>query len=430
MSQDLTTFLARKLRTAALLAISPGVAAFVGCTVQEEALDVSSDGALATTQQALIGGQPASENEYRSTVGIGDACTATKVGARLFLTAAHCVAIGRPGRGQTIPEDYPQNGGVRADYLAGSPLAIRWGLNADDAAQAVFTIVRTSIHPSWWSCPACQDPLLGPGGAADIAVIEIAENTSQIPEANVDVGAVEPGAALVKVGWGCEVRTNVDPSTVELGRYKRANAALVAASQILHESSPITEGQVAVIDASYLVTAGHAQSEANASLCLGDSGGPLYLAGNGVPRVVGVNSDYSFRPSGDPGDLGGVSWTDWHTRTSLTSLHGVGQWLIDLGVNQIGGEPSTSHCTCPQGCTSVKRASLPFTSNGPVGGCYFFEKLGQSVNSHTMVEVNLNGRNVTNRWVGAASFPAVRDGGYYLYLKGQRAWSWAQALGN
>jgi hypothetical protein len=86
---------------------------------------------------------------------------------------------------------------------------------------------------------------------------------------------------------------------------------------------------VALIAEQYVVTAGHAQDEAFASLCLGDSGGPLYRPDRADPRVVGVNSDYSFR------DQSGVSWTDWHTRTSRGSLHDIAEWLIDLGVNTV-----------------------------------------------------------------------------------------------
>lgn len=41
-----------------------------------------------------------------------------------------------------------------------------------------------------------------------------------------------------------------------------------------------------------------------------------------------------------------------------------------------------------------------------------------------MLNVNLNGQNITNQWIGHWSYPAERDGGYYLYLKGQHPWSW------
>ena len=336
MSQHISLHTHRLRAAASCHAVASAVALLAGCAVTSEAVDLDDGDALASRHGALIGGRPVDPDQFRSTVGIGDACTAAKVGARLFLTAAHCVAVGRPNRSMPPPEGFPPNAGVREDYLPGAPLLFFWGLDADDAEQAAFTIVQTSIHPSWWQCPLCQDPILS-SGAADIALIEIAEETPDIPEARLELGSITPGAQVVKVGWGCEERTNIDADTLELGRFKAEAASVIVASEIRHDNSPMSDEQLALVDASYLVTAGHAQDPANASLCLGDSGGPLYLADASDPRIVGVNSNYTFMPLQGPEDLGGVSWTDWHTRTSLGALHGVGQWLIDLGTNTVGG---------------------------------------------------------------------------------------------
>jgi hypothetical protein len=121
--------------------------------------------------------------------------------------------------------------------IGGLPAAgdhFHWGLDADDPEQGVLTIVGTSIHPSWWECPLCQQPTRQ--GSADIAVIEIAEDTPDIPEATIELNRVEPGAQVVKVGWGCEETTNVDPTTLELGRYKTDDAAVIATSEITSDS--------------------------------------------------------------------------------------------------------------------------------------------------------------------------------------------------
>lgn len=314
--------------TASYIGAISGLVLLAACADVADAVDPAESQALGRHDEALIGGSVASADHFRSTVGIGDVCTAAKVGHHLFLTAAHCVAVSRPSRVDPVPPNFPPNDGVATKWLPGAPLQINWGLDASDAEQASFTIVATTIHPSWWECAPCQQPILF-NGAADIALIEIAEDTAFIPEATVDLSPVEIGTDLVKVGWGCEVRTNIDAASVELGRYKREDSVSISASEILHESSPITEGQVASIAAQYVVTAGRSQGEQLASLCLGDSGGPLYLPDGDDPRVVGVNSDYSFR------DQSGVSWTDWHTRTSRGSLHDVARWLSDLGVNTV-----------------------------------------------------------------------------------------------
>ncbi len=318
-----------KVRIAASrLAAAAGVALVAGCAGEGATLDAADGDSPGTRQQALIGGRPAAADEFRSAVGIADDCTAAKVGSRLFLTAAHCVDVPRPFGPDPVPEDFPPNDGVADEFLPGEPLLVFWGLDADDEEQGEFTIVQTSIHPSWWACPLCRQPTVN--GAADIAVIEIAEQTPDIPEARVELGSVEVDTAVVEVGWGCEQSTN-QPGP-GLGRYKTADGEVIDPSEA-QRFTPITDPQLVAIDASYLITAGRDQDADAASLCLGDSGGPLYLPDSGDPRIVGVNSDFTFRP--DQPEPGGVSWTDWHTRTSLESLHDVGQWLIDLDVNTV-----------------------------------------------------------------------------------------------
>lgn len=220
----------------------------------------ASDGdALAQREQALIGGAPAAADQFRSSVGIGGVCTAAKVGPRAFLTAAHCVAVPRPGRLDPVPDPFPPNDGVADDYLPGSPLLIQWGLSVDDPERGVFTISRTTIHPSWWECPLCEQPPRT--AAADIAVIEIAEDTPAIPEASVELGRIAVGAPVVEVGWGCEVTTALPPgSSVELGRYKLDPAVTLPSSEIQRQEPRISDEQLARIDDTYLVTAGNDQN--------------------------------------------------------------------------------------------------------------------------------------------------------------------------
>lgn len=311
-----------------------GSALLGACAGGARSDDEAAEQTIASRANALIGGRLAGPEQFRTTVGFADVCTAAKVGPRLFLTAAHCVAVPRPGRLDPIPDPFPPNDGVGEKYLPGSPVLIHFGLNVDDPAQAELTITRTSIHPSWWECPLCQEP--SRNAAADIAVVEIAEDTPEIPEARVELDRIPVGAPVVKVGWGCEVTTSLPPGTrVELDRYKLDDTVTIVPSEVQRHEPRISDEQLALLDDSYLITAGRDQNGDDASLCLGDSGGPLYLADEADPRVVGVNSDYTFR--GDQPAPGGVSWTDWHTRTSVDSLHGIGQWLSEQGVNTVGG---------------------------------------------------------------------------------------------
>lgn len=304
----------RKARPFVMGFAALGTACLAGCA-GGAGPDASAEGLVASREEALIGGRPATSDQFRASVGFNDICTAAKVGPRSFLTAAHCVAVPRPGRLDPVPDPFPPNDGVGEKYLPGAPLLIHWGLSVDDPEQAEFTITETSIHPSWWECPLCQQP--SRDAAADIAVVEVAEESPEIPEARVELDRIGLGAAVVEVGWGCEVTTNLPPGTrVELDRFKLDESATIVATEIQRHEPRISDEQRARIDASYLITAGRDQNSDDASLCLGDSGGPLYLADEADPRVVGVNSDYTFRA--DQPEPGGISWTDWHTRPRST----------------------------------------------------------------------------------------------------------------
>ncbi len=327
MNQNLPS---RTLLTAtSRIALASTVALLAGCADHA----ATGEDALATLDQALIGGDPATADYFRSTVGIGDECTAAKVGPRLFLTAAHCVAVPRPARHTTPPPGYPANDGVDDPYVAGQPLLIQWGLDADGPS-GTFTIVQTSIHPSWWTYPSSPDPVFDEDSTADIAVIEIAEDTPEIPEARVELDAIAPGTPVVEVGWGCE--ESVYTPDTHLGRFKAHESTTLPPETALTyvtsiSSWPPAESTMTAIMGAYLFTPGRTQDPDTASLCPGDSGGPLYLQDSSDPRVVGVNSNYTFTSDGS-----GVSWNDWHTQTALGSFHGIGEWLENLGVNTVG----------------------------------------------------------------------------------------------
>lgn len=288
--------------------------------------------AVESKHEGLIGGTPVAQGDYRATVGINNDCSATKVGSHLFLTAAHCVQLPRPTNPQEeadLPPDYLSNGGVREEYLPGSSIQISWGLHANDQFKGTFTIEETIIHPSWWDCLYCRTwPT--EVGMADIALIRLVDSTPQIPQALVEVGDVRPGQKVVKVGYGCQDRVPDNQESAAdgegLGPLKAEDGWTVP----VHESrlpGSAPRGGFEPIDESYLITSGHGRYSGFGSLCLGDSGGPLYL--DGVPdlRVVGVNSDYTFY------DQPGISWSDLHTRTSLASQHGIGFWLANEGVD-------------------------------------------------------------------------------------------------
>lgn len=555
----------RSTRIGSALFLSWSAYSLSGCAVESTTQDV-----VAKNEQDLVGGSLAAPYHFRSTVVVGSqGCTGAKVGPRHYLTAAHCV-------------DTEDGDGVSGLYEPGDQIAIRHGLEMSGVDEVVYhsTIAQTSIHPSWLECGAnaCGSTLVLSGEhPADIAVVEVVDAFPDIPQARVELGAVAPGTPLVKVGLGCEDGLKGPQSWVR--RYKTEYAWALPHADLQHAGSHVhTPFDAESIGASYLITAGHGQGAEFASLCPGDSGGPLYLNDNGDPRVVGVNAYYSFN------DGGNISWTDWHTRTSLHSRFNVGAWLQGLGVDTVGGDvhegeggitlerwnnisgwavsdipthlapstvqeitnfevptnagdnygvrvrgyltapttgsyrfwiagddqaslylgsnesaatkqqiayhtgyteprewtkyptqessdrylvagnryyiealmkegsqgdnlavawiqpgqqwidsaqvipsyqlspitPSTA-CSCEKGCNSVKVATAPFAMDGKDDNCYFFteDEMGYYLLADHLDEVDLNGKAITDGFLNRYRYPATRDGGYYLYLRGQ-----------
>ncbi len=557
------------------LAVGAALGLLAACGADASNTDFGDEEFLGEQEQELIGGTAAPAYHLRSTVAIGDECTAAKVGPRLYLTAAHCVVAPNELAGGLTPTTAPNRDGIAAKFTPGASIAIAYGLKVSDQTQrATVKIVKTNVHPTWFGV---MNSPIRPAviGGVDIAVVEVDRDLPLIPQARVELGQVQPGTQVVKVGFGCE--DNALGSVSILDRYKTADAWVLPPSEVLIGPSDVmSELERQVLDASYLVTSGKVRDPERASLCKGDSGGPLYLPNNSDPRVVGVNSDYQL--------FNGISYTDWHTRTSLRSRHSVGRWLLGLKVNTVGGDltegkggltmerwnnvggvsvndipvsraadstqnisdfeiypgsanngdnygvrvrgyltaPRTgsytfwiagddhvslflstnesasnkqriayheawtaardwnvhgtqksavvnlvagrryyiealmkeagggdnlavgwnqpgqengynplqvvpsylltpysnaSSCTCRKGCNAVKSTMAPKQFSGFDENCYFFPNLGSSITSSSMSRVNINSLDLHNRTVNASSYPARRDGGYYVYLE-------------
>ena len=321
------------------LALIPGLALVSGCAMDPSGEEV----AVESKSQNLIGGAPVAQGDYAATVGINNNCSATKVGSHLFLTAAHCVQA-------ETPEEGERNDGLGDNYVGGSTIQLNWGLDGNDHPQGTYTIEETLIHPEW-NCFACPVKMTHQG-RPDIALIRLVDDTPQIPEARVELSDVLPGQRVVKVGYGCQDRVPENQASAGdgegLGPLKAERGWTVPVVQSAPPGSYPFRGGFEPVDESYLTTSGHGRYSGFGSLCLGDSGGPLYL--DGVPdlRVVGVNSDYIFH------DQPGISWSDLHTRTSLSARHGVASWLASHGVNY--------------GWSDLSRGTITFQRWNNIGG--------------------------------------------------------------
>lgn len=299
----------------------------VACTVQGYG-DTAEE--ISAAEDQLIGGRPALESEYPSTV-LGPGCTAAKVGPRHFLTAAHCV-------------DDLFTGTVAPGYGPGDTYAVSADNTPPISPYVYLTIEQTYIHPDWIAdCAAaraagaadCGVNVLNPGYTPDLAVVVVDELSPTIPEAVVDGAPVAVGDPVVATGYGCE-----DPSGSGGGLFKLQDLTAAASSILNHPGSYVSGAAINDVAASYVLTPGYAASTSYASLCPVDSGGPLYRQSSTDLIVVGVNAYYTFpsAPGSNP------SQTNWHTRLDTSARYPVTSWLQAIGVNVINGGPAPS-CT-------------------------------------------------------------------------------------
>lgn len=301
------------------------VIVFAGCSAPVENsvddLDVDVGG--------LIGGQPASANDFPSAVLIFGNCTAAKVGPRQLLTAAHCV------------HDETTNT-LREMYRPQSLIGITNAKNITPTNQSAVTqwveVQSTAMHPRWVEAcgNGCDINVLGPDVPPDVAVVTLAQDTPSIPAAFVDLHTITSGEGVVVTGYGCTVSLN-DKYDYDYQRLRFNVTQALDGQALNHPGSFVPEGDPRhdLVMASYVITPGSKASAQEASLCPGDSGGPLYRADATQSIIVGVNAYYTFT------DGSGISMTNWHTRLDVHSRFQTGQFLRTQGVQLIEALPGT-----------------------------------------------------------------------------------------
>ncbi len=301
----------RTLR-ACFLAITAalGACAIVACASDGEEETAAADG-------ALINGR--ADDSFSATVVIENGCTATKVGPRHVLLAAHCI------------EAYFGMIGPGTHVRIGTG-ALRSGLTWN-----VVTIDRIFVEPNRKQacdvgCVSTEDPR----GArtADVAVVTTKEALDFVPAtAKVDLDPVVPGDELYVVGAGCEKYVRQEDFDYAKRRIKSGKTYALSPYDAFHPGSHLNmfgnrEQTAATYAGSYFATPGPDEERGAPGLCPGDSGGPVYRA-DARDVVVGVNSTYTFV---DLHASRSVPKTNGHTRLDAASSHRVGDWLASLGV--------------------------------------------------------------------------------------------------
>jgi secreted trypsin-like serine protease len=294
------------------------LATVVGCADEAEdspagALD---DGDGVDYSDALVNGEVAAPAQFPATVFlVKQKCTAAKVAPRVLLTAAHCVfdAFGKvPSLAKSNTIHYTRD--TKADAV-GKPLVV----------------TDVLIHPAWQAgCEktACvSNEITAKLDAPDIAIIKVEKDLDDIRVAVVEEKPLVRGDRVIVLGYGCEAGVMGERPKIDERRLKFSETSIIAATRTVHEGSPIGQPDVANVAGSYAITGGPGLVNARAGLCPGDSGGPVYRWRGSQLVVVGVNSNYTFKPT----DTVGLPVTNFHTRLDGGSKHGVAKWLREKG---------------------------------------------------------------------------------------------------
>ena len=249
---------------------------------------------FSSNSQAVIGGRiddSADTAVIQIALSGNSYCTATKIGKDLLLTAAHCFnqdskLIGFSSKVQNAKFEF-------------------FELKAQDII----------IHPSYLDLgddTRYEDSLT----VFDMSLVKVVP-TSEFEKLSVmemDFNVVSPGEELSFVGYGCEGSVNNLDGYIP--RRKIARSTSLALSALLLPHGIMSEFYGEISDEIYkfnILTPGNKMEPRYASLCYGDSGGPILKN----DKLVGINSSYTFSDiTSSGGTQTGVSKINLHSRLS------------------------------------------------------------------------------------------------------------------
>ncbi|MCA9602506.1 MAG: trypsin-like serine protease [Polyangiales bacterium] len=320
-----------------------------------------------TTGTSLIGGEAAPTDMLQATVAIEGRCTGAKIGPRHILFAAHCVTALDDGGHAFLPRIDPAFAdGARIRVTDANDLrGVRW---------SYLTVTHAYVHPEWFATCALSgcgfDHSIQGTAPPDVAIVETKET---VPGATavVDGSPVEPNTDVVIAGYGCEQSVDT-PSPGERLKFARTRTLGRIKSM---------GGYVGI---GYFETPG-IELGGEASLCPGDSGGPVYRAEGDTTHVVGVNAYYTFN------DANGVSATNVHTRLT-GGAHDVLGWIERI----VRGDWS-EECL---GLDAIDPEALPTTGSVRLGAllatvrarCSLFGEAPSMADLHAWAERYSSGR--------------------------------------
>jgi hypothetical protein len=229
----------------------------------------------------VIGGTEASTGQFPASVHIPK-CSATRIGPKHLLTAAHCV----------LREDAWELDDI---YKVGGQFQIEYGVKLATATSYPVEVSRTSVHPSYKENAVYGGDKTS-SQVVDVAVIEVLNLPDAIKIAEISDKILTPQDAIYFTGYGCEKL----PDHMDFGS---DTGGVVVKSDLSEYEKKLRLKFKEVPFHRYEGTSGIIKNVRDSPLlsedeatkifggCPGDSGSAVYLADSSpFTKVVGINS--------------------------------------------------------------------------------------------------------------------------------------------
>ncbi len=238
-----------------------------------------------TSSTKLVGGTPigqVSGGYFPSTVNMNGSCTGSKIGPRHFLFAAHCAFDFTK---KSVVPAYVDNASFA---LTNAPYPAKNMPNTWIGMQVEHTHFTNSFWNACTSLPCNFSSMITKG--ADLAIVKVKNDTPDIPVVPVNFDVANEGDWAVLNGYGCEegrtkTREQLDPN-LPWGQLKYFVTSVDSTSLLSNLGAAANPPEAAW----NFFTKGQSLDPAYASVCPGDSGGPVYGWKNDGYAVIGVNS--------------------------------------------------------------------------------------------------------------------------------------------
>lgn len=217
-------------------------------------------------------------------------CTATKIGKSLLITAAHCF------------DD-------SASLVGFSVKSIN-----NDFEFTPLTTEKVIIHPSYEALTNTdyEESIK----VLDIAIVRIKES----PEFDLlklrqfDFSHITPATRLSFYGYGCDKSVNDLENYFPQRKISETVSLNIESLKSKHGiMTPFYKELSELIYRNNIITPGQGYDSTQASVCYGDSGGPLFKD----DRIVGINTLYTFNDiNNDGGSTSGISYLNLHARVA------------------------------------------------------------------------------------------------------------------